>query len=391
MKIERVVLANQFDPSKLVTSHEIFSKKSIVLNVEGVPTEQKKFNDVGLFSTRIFGNMDSEEEYSCDCGHLHGKFYENAVCPKCGTEVKFIGMNIDKCGWIDLSLNKYNDDGTIAEEGNGTHVIEYIPYYQLEKIIGKENLKKIIHVLNTINIEGDIDETMLENIRTQSPEAKYWYYGIDDFYKNYNEILDYYYNLKENKNKELYEFLKNKDEIFTDKIPVVSIILRPAMRTADGLKLDDINIRYQNILKDLEMIKDPNAMKISRDTSIELIQAEFMLLSEEILETVKSKKGIIRNQICGTRINFSARNIISPAKAGIKIDEIVLPYLTFIELYKFELINIIKTTQGISFKAAEKVWYKATLKFDEKVYLIMKKMIAENELGVLLNRKKIAA
>ena len=108
-------------------------------------------------------------------------------------------------------------------------------------------------------------------------------------------------------------------------------------------------------------------------------------------ETVKSKKGIIRNQICGTRINFSARNIISPAKAGIKIDEIVLPYLTFIELYKFELINIIKTTQGISFKAAEKVWYKATLKFDEKVYLIMKKMIAENELGVLLNRKKIAA
>ena len=294
-------------------------------------------------------------------------------------------------GWIDLSLSKYNEDGTIAEEGNGTHVIEYIPYAQLEKIIGKENLKKIIHVLNTITIAGDVDDQMLENIRTQSPEAKYWYIGIDAFYEKYSEILDYYYNLRENKNKELYEFLKNRDEIFTDKIPVVSIILRPAMRTADGLKLDDINIRYQNILKNLEMIKDPNAMRIIRDSSIELIQAEFMLLSEEILEAIKSKKGIIRNQICGTRINFSARNIISPAKAGIKIDEIVLPYLTFIELYKFELINIIKTVNNISFKAAEKMWYKATLKFDEKIYLIMKKMIAENELGVLLNRNPTIA
>lgn len=97
MKLERIVLANQFDPSKLVSSHEIFSKKSIVLTVEGVPTEQKKFNDVGLFSPRIFGNMDSEEEYSCECEHLHGKFYEGAICPKCGSEVKFVGMNIDKC------------------------------------------------------------------------------------------------------------------------------------------------------------------------------------------------------------------------------------------------------------------------------------------------------
>ena len=67
-----------------------------------------------------------------------------------------------------------------------------------------------------------------------------------------------------------------------------------------------------------------------------------MLLSEEILDAVKSKSGIIRNQICGTRINFSARNIISPARAGIKIDEIVLPYLTFLELYKFEIISILK-------------------------------------------------
>jgi DNA-directed RNA polymerase beta' subunit len=158
------------------------------------------------------------------------------------------------------------------------------------------------------------------------------------------------------------------------------------MRTADGLKLDDINIKYQNILKNLEILRDVDAIKIIRDSTIEQIQAEFMLLSEEILEAIKSKSGIIRNQICGTRINFSARNIISPARAGYKIDEIVLPYLTFLELYKFEIINVLRQTERIGIKLAEKEWHKATLSFDEKIWKIMKKMIRDNEVGVLLNR-----
>lgn len=34
MKLERIVLATQFDPTKLVTSHEIFSKKSAMLEAE---------------------------------------------------------------------------------------------------------------------------------------------------------------------------------------------------------------------------------------------------------------------------------------------------------------------------------------------------------------------
>ena len=326
-----------------------------------------------------------------NAGYFHGKFYEDLICPKCKKPVEFIGLNINKQGWIDLSLSKYNEDGGLIEQGNGCHVIEYIAYAQLEKIIGRENLRNIIHVHNIITITGELDTEELENIRNQSPETKYYFLGIDEFYNRYTEVLDYYNNLRGNKYPELYMFLKNRDEVFTDKIPVISIILRPAMRTADGLKLDDINIKYQNILKNLEMLKDINMIKIIRDSTIEQIQAEFMLLSEEILEAIKSKSGIIRNQICGTRINFSARNIISPARAGIKIDEVVLPYSTFLELYKFEIISILKATENISLKEAEKEWFQATLKYDEKIWMIMEKMIKDNEVGVLLNRKVIAA
>lgn len=351
----------------------------------GIQVEQKKFADDSLFSKRIFGDMDSLEEYSCECGKTHGKFYEGKVCDKCGDTVKFVGLNINKNGWIDLSLAKY-ENGVVVEEGNGFHIIEYIAYSQLEKIIGREHLRNIIHSRNTITITGDVDDSEVVAIREEAPENKYYFLGIEKFYEMYNEVLDYYYTLGNRHNEKLYDFLKDRDEVFTDKIPVISIILRPAMRTADGLKLDEINIRYQNILKNLEMLRDPNMLPIVRDTTIEMIQAEYMLLSEDIMENIKSKAGVIRNQICGTRINFSARNIISPAKAGYKIDEIVLPYLTFLELYRFEIINILKTTEGCSFKEAENEWFKAKLKFNEKVYKIMQKIIKDNEIGVLLNR-----
>lgn len=335
--------------------------------------------------------MDSLEEYSCSCGKMQGKFYEGTVCQKCGTPVEFVGLNINKYGWIDLSLSTYSQDGVLVSKGNGCHLIEYIPYAQLEKVIGRENLKAIIHVRNTITITGELDLDELESLRAASQESKYYYYGIDEFYKNYNEILDYYFNLRGRKYENLYNFLKNRDEVFTDKIPVISIILRPAMRTADGLKLDDINIKYQNILKNMEILKDPNLIKIIRDATIEQIQAEFMQLSEEILEAIKSKQGIIRNQICGTRINFSARNIITPAPAGVKMDELIVPYITFLELYKFEIMNILRQTENLSYKEAEKSWYNATLKFDEKIYKIMKKMVTENEVGVLFNRNPTIA
>lgn len=323
---------------------------------------------------------------AANAGKLHGKFYEGKICPKCGKPVQFIGLNIDRYGWIDLAMNEYNPDGTIAKQGNGFHVIQYIAYSQLEKIIGREVLRNIIQVRNTITVAGDIDDTEVNAIRQEDPKNKYYFIGLEELYNKYDEILAYYNELSKKEDERLYEYLKDRDSVFTDKIPVISIILRPAMRTADGLKLDEINIKYQAILKNMEMLRDSSIIKIIRDLTIEQIQAQYMQLSEEIFNSIKSKEGLIRKQICGTRINFSARNILTPAKKGYKIDEIVLPYMTFAELYRFEIINILKNIKNISYKEAENIWYESTLRMNEEVYKIMEEMITTHEIGVLLNR-----
>ena len=372
MKIKKISSLRLFNPENVVTSPEIYSRKTEVLVENGEKVEVKSFDDKGLFSKRIFGNLNSDDEYSCECGKFTGKLYENLTCEKCNTDVRLIQANIDKIGWIDLK---------------DYHVIKYISYSLLEKIIGRDNLKHIIHLPNKITMQGDIDTVEVQNIQNQAPENKYWHIGLKKFKEIYKEVLDYYYELNGRKETSIYEFLEDIDDVFTSKIPVISIVLRPAMRTADGLKLDELNNIYINILKNVEILEDKiNVTEIISDLTIELIQAEYFQLSTKIMDNIKAKGGLIRNQIMGTRINFSARNIISPAKAGYKLDEIVLPYLTFLNLYKLEIVNIISKIKKVSLFEAEEIWHRATLKIDDEIYMIMKKMIVDEEIGILLNR-----
>lgn len=372
MKINKISSIKLFNPDNVVTSSEIYSRKNEVVLEDGILREVKSFDDKGLFSKRIFGNLNADEEFSCECGKYVGKFYEGTVCDKCGHEVKPIQANIDRVGWIDLKEN---------------YIVKYISYSLLEKVIGRDNLKNIVHLPNKITMEGNIDETEVAQIRATSPEHKYWHIGLKKFRENYTEILNYYHDLSDKKEPKVYEFLEDIDDVFTNKIPVISIVLRPAMRTADGLKLDELNNIYINILKNVEILDDEiNITDIIKDLTVEIIQAEYFQLSSKIMENIKSKGGLIRNQIMGTRINFSARNIISPAKAGYKIDEVVLPYLTFLNLYKYEIVNILTKIKGVNFVEAEEIWHRASLRVDNEIYMIMKKMIVDEEVAILLNR-----
>jgi len=374
MKLNKISSINLFNPDNIVTKSEIFSRKTEFVDESGTPIEVKAFEDKGLFSKRIFGDLNADNEYSCQCGKFTGKLYvdRDFVCDDCGTRVEKVQANIDKVGWIDLEEH---------------YIIKYMSYFLVEKVIGRENLKNIITLPNKITMTGNIDQEYVNDIRIQSPAHKYWHYGLRGFYENYKEVLDYYYNLNNNKETKIYEYLEDPDDVFTNKIPVISIVLRPAMRTADGLKLDALNNVYINILKQYEILQDKvNLTEIIRDVTIEIIQAEYFDLSEKILDNIKGKNGLIRNQICGTRVNFSARNIISPAIAGYKIDEVVLPYMTFLNLYKFEIINILVNLKNINFYEAEEIWHRSTLKRDEEIYKVMQKMIVDHEIAILLNR-----
>ena len=58
----------------------------------------------GLQSPFFGSDFSDEESYSqrfrCKCGDRIGKMYEHTICPKCGTPVEYVDVEIDKTGWI---------------------------------------------------------------------------------------------------------------------------------------------------------------------------------------------------------------------------------------------------------------------------------------------------
>jgi DNA-directed RNA polymerase beta' subunit len=356
MKLVNLNFDDIYNPDRVVTNHNALNKK-------------KEYAEDGLFSEDIFGALTSDNDYGCKCRKYVGKFYNNYECDECGTKVKKLESNIEKIGWIKL--------------GEGVYLISYIYYKFLEKLIGKKPLLGIINYGYTLQKDGIIDEDDTDE------DDPYFGKGVLYLKENFEEILGYYLKKKKDK-KDIYDFLlENKEYVFVDKIPIISVSLRPAIMVNNTLKFDETNVFYSNLIKENKIFDTKiEGEKLEIITNATISRMQFLLnqLSEKIIENIKGKNGFIRNSIMGTRVNYSARNVISPAKAGVKLNEIVLPYLTFLELYKFEIINVIKKVKGINFMQAERRWFDATTKMDEEVYLIIKKMVEDYDNYILLNR-----
>ena len=112
-----------------------------------------------------------------------------------------------------------------------------------------------------------------------------------------------------------------------------------------------------------------------------------MKILDSLIESVKSKRGIIRKNILAARVNFSARNVITP-EPGLAVNEIILNYLTFVELYKIPLINLVAISEGKSYLQAKEVVDRAQVEFSPKLYRYIKELINKtpNGLRAVLNR-----
>lgn len=356
LKIKKISSLNEFNknPEKVITNPDIYSRKTETISEDGYTEEVKRFSEDGLFSPSIFGKLDTENEYSCSCGNYTGKIFEGIVCDVCNEEVKLVEANIDKVGWVDLqeySIIKYVSymllekvigrehlkniikapdkitiEGDIdyeeveeirAQSVETKHynigILEFRDKYQevLDYYFGlnnsgliddkidpiEEEIKKTMERMNTFTqyrnkvFNLDILNEIKESIKVL-PDTK------DG--KILKELVKKYETLKKKKERRLYDLLRDPDNVFTSKILVLSTVMRPAMRTSDGLKMDSLNNIYINILTSVNILQDrTNNNEISKIITLQGLQAQYFQLSEEIMNNIKSKGGLIRNQIMG--------------------------------------------------------------------------------------------
>lgn len=341
----------------------------------------------GIYSSRFgqrLGDVNTFiDRYSCECGHLKGRFNQTIECPICHTKCKFVDDNFDMFGWIILK-DQY-------------HILHPKFYDELDFLFGQSpyntERKKIKgrKLTNMLNYSPEVDM----NGKTRDCEfkpAKEPFYGIGlmAFYERFDEILDYYY-LKNPKKKDYYDDIKaHKDIVFIHSIPVFTTHLRPQKISDNQMYYEKTNEYYNMITRHVHSInKDRRRMdqdaKI-KNSELYKVQENYMKLVEEIFNILNGKKGQLRMLISG-RYNFSCRAVIRQG-SDLRIDQVRLPYKELVKCLELQIKNILIRTYNIGPAEAHKIWSNALAEKDPRVGEIIDAIIHSYPEGIpiIINR-----
>jgi hypothetical protein len=347
-----------------------------------VPVDKRGIirNPKGIYSSLYGGDITDSEEllrrYRCKCGELTGKFRENMICDKCGTPVSFQDNELDKTGWMVL---------------NPPYVlISPIMYGFLKSIFKQKLLDEMISFRHKLDANGVM-------IFTQPSESKnpYANIGIVEFARRFDEILE----VMGNKSKilEIDIVKRNRDKIFTNKIPVLNLLLRPVVLiSGTTFNYDPINMFYSEMISYVHYINN-NIRNDETNSSLSILydlQNKWNELNYKIIDQkINGKKHIIRNFILGSRVNFSARHVIVANNDTVSMKSIRLPYLTFCEFYKFHIMNIYKKIYRITVNELQDRWYTLVMTQDPSIMHIIDILIKRTKGGlrILANRNPTLA
>lgn len=374
-----------------MTATEPFAKvKKSDFNIKSNPKNMSKekpkmqavWNGVQspFFGTDFKDDIEYAEKYSCTCGRYVGEMHKGTVCEYCGTKVEYIEADIKKTGWI------IND-----------HFSTISPIYvaklqtALGKVAGEYTLTRILQT------EFRTEPIFSEKEAKEYAANPFMKKGMVWFEEHFDEVMDYYIKKKPDKKKLLNELKTNKTHVFTKCIPVISAILRtevPGEKGSKSYRLK-INTTYKSLIKTsnainkfgpVDQIDSEDMININR--LLFQMYKEVSILFDEIFDTLNGKKGFILGKVVAGRLNFSARNVIIQQQRLLRTDEVELNYSTFMELYRYELLNQYMKITNCTVMEAHDAWTAAKINFDPLFYGIMEYMCNEHgdKLWILINR-----
>ena len=354
-----------------------FEITDIAIKKNAKESEKNKYGTHSpLFGTDWGDENAFEDRYRCECGDIIGKTFEGEICPKCKSKVKFKDIDVSITGWIVLH-GDYS-------------VIHPIYYGMLASVIGKKDFPYIIKYNRNMVGSGQ-----LEYIDSSIP---FFGIGLIEFKERFDEILDYYAKKKKKKLDYIEKLRADKEKVFVNAIPVYSSILRPISFRGDHFFFTDVDKKYNSIVTLSKLLNEENYFlekrkkwKIEKRERMTIpyimsvIQTKIMDIYDLIFEQINGKEGYIRSELLGGMINFSARNVIIP-DPYLRSNEIELGYACFLELYRYEIIASLVKIHNITENEAYEQWYKARIKYSEKIYNVMNYIIKKFKPWCIINR-----
>ena len=130
-----------------------------------------------------------------------------------------------------------------------------------------------------------------------------------------------------------------KGTLFIDKVPVIPPSLRPMYEDESGkLIIDELNNVYINIMRKASQIKSVGKGSALFDLLNFYLQLAVIEHDKYVRSKIAKKSGLIRGNMLGKRVDFSARAVITPGP-NLKVNEIGVPLRIAVSLFQPFLIH----------------------------------------------------
>lgn len=323
------------------------------------------------YGSIINETTDFLDRYHCKCGRYTGQAFEGDICPDCGEPIEFKDIDIKYTGWLNFYPYK---------------IINPLYYQRMQSALSKKILENIISNENIIMANGKIrkhDDT----IEVKKSSLIYHNIGMAEFYNHYEEIMMYYKGKRKQKAELIDSLIRDKDLVWTSKIPVYTTVLRPQSISTESYYFNSLDKQIHPLsaitmsLKKCKPIEVPLYLYQSQMRCNKLWELNFSLID--------GKSGWIRGQCLGGEYNNSGRSVIV-LDPTLKIDEVDMPYKAFIEQFKGHIISYIIKDKGWTITKASN-YLASKFNFNPYVYSIMQRIIKEDGCKIILNRNPTIA
>lgn len=175
-------------------------------------------------------------------------------------------------------------------------------YQRLQSAISKKNLENIISNENLITSQGIIRRHD-DQIDSKKGSLIYHNIGLKAFYDNYEEIMTYFKSKRKQKADLIDELIRDKDLVWTSKLPVYSTVLRPLSITVESLYFSSIDKQVHPLTNISINLKKANPIEVP----LYLYQAQ--MRANELWSTnfslIDGKHGWTRGNVLGGEYNYS--------------------------------------------------------------------------------------
>ena len=384
--------------------NDLANGKAIIIdNPESFKKKNEK-NETGLQSPFFGSDYNNNEEYnsrfSCACGKMIGSMYADGytTCPECGTLITQNETDLKKFGWVYL---------------HGYKILTPIYYEKLKKLLGTIDGKSYLDMIIRVRYKKFGEEYSPEELdMVNKYNYPYIGKGMTWLSGHISEILEWYKKKKGKRNVgKIYdlceELCEDQYKMFCGALPIYSSAMRSEMPGEKDIKNYRMNINtcFQAIIRCANDIKAtisqrPTVIESSEglnqterekiDILLEKIQENAASVFNEEYQVIEGKKGIIQSKLIGGRHDFSGRSIIVPGARPLRAEEVEIPYLTFLKLFRFEIMNMYIKIYDVSVEKANHVLESASNLFDDNVYKIMEILLEEHKgdhsLSVIISR-----